>query len=226
MNLFKLKENNTTVSTEVFAGITTFMTMAYILIVNPNMLSVTGMDKGAIFTATAIASAIGCIMMALLANYPFALAPGIGLTAYFAYTVAKQYGWELALLAVFIEGLVFLSFSFFNIREAIFNAIPKNLKNAVSVGLGVFITFIGLQNAGIITQDPDTAVALGNIKSIGPILTMVGVIIMTFLTIKRVKGGLFWGILATWGLGIICLVAGYSPPFGIYVGRYHCNERA
>ncbi len=208
MNLFKLKENNTTVSTEVFAGITTFMTMAYILIVNPNMLSVTGMDKGAIFTATAIASAIGCIMMALLANYPFALAPGIGLTAYFAYTVAKQYGWELALLAVFIEGLVFLSFSFFNIREAIFNAIPKNLKNAVSVGLGVFITFIGLQNAGIITQDPDTAVALGNIKSIGPILTMVGVIIMTFLTIKRVKGGLFWGILATWGLGIICQFIG------------------
>lgn len=208
MNLFKLKENGTNVSTEVFAGITTFMTMAYILVVNPNILSSTGMDKGAVFTATALAAFLGCLMMAFLANYPFGLAPGMGLNAYFAYTVANEYGWQLALFAVFIEGIVFLAFSFFNIREAIFNSIPKNLKNAVSVGLGVFITFIGLQNAGIIIKDPATAVALGNIKSVAPALAMIGVIITAVLTIKKIKGALFWGILITWGLGIICQIIG------------------
>ena len=208
MNLFKLKENGTNVSTEVFAGITTFMTMAYILVVNPNILSSTGMDKGAIFTATAIAAFLGCLMMALLANYPFGLAPGMGLNAYFAYTVANEYGWQLALFAVFIEGIVFLIFSFFNIREAIFNSVPKNLKNAVSVGLGVFITFIGLQNAGIVVKDPSTAVALGNIKSAAPALAMIGVIITAVLTIKKVKGALFWGILITWVLGIVCQISG------------------
>nr|WP_317358599.1 NCS2 family permease [uncultured Tyzzerella sp.] len=208
MNLFKLKENGTNVSTEVFAGITTFMTMAYILVVNPNILSSTGMDKGAVFTATAIAAFLGCLMMALLANYPFGLAPGMGLNAYFAYTVANEYGWQLALFAVFIEGIVFLLFSFFNIREAIFNSVPKNLKNAVSVGLGVFITFIGLQNAGIIVKDPSTAVALGNIKSVAPALAMIGVIITAVLTIKKIKGALFWGILITWGLGIVCQLTG------------------
>lgn len=208
MNLFKLKENGTNVSTEVFAGITTFMTMAYILVVNPNILSSTGMDKGAVFTATALAAFLGCLMMAFLANYPFGLAPGMGLNAYFAYTVANEYGWQLALSAVFIEGIVFLAFSFFNIREAIFNSIPKNLKNAVSVGLGVFITFIGLQNAGIIIKDPSTAVALGNIKSVAPALAMIGVIITAVLTIKKIKGALFWGILITWGLGIICQIIG------------------
>mgnify|MGYP004495361029 FL=1 len=208
MNLFKLKENGTNVSTEVFAGITTFMTMAYILVVNPNILSSTGMDKGAVFTATALAAFLGCLMMAFLANYPFGLAPGMGLNAYFAYTVANEYGWQLALFAVFIEGIVFLAFSFFNIREAIFNSIPKNLKNAVSVGLGVFITFIGLQNAGIIIKDPSTAVALGNIKSVAPALAMIGVIITAVLTIKKIKGALFWGILITWGLGIIFQITG------------------
>ncbi|WP_317367779.1 NCS2 family permease [uncultured Tyzzerella sp.] len=208
MNLFKLKENGTNVSTEVLAGITIFMTMAYILVVNPNILSATGMDKGAVFTATALAAFLGCIMMALLANYPFGLAPGMGLNAYFAYTVANEYGWQLALLAVFIEGIVFLAFSFFNIREAIFNSVPKNLKNAVSVGLGVFITFIGLQNAGIVIKDPATAVALGNIKSVAPVLAMLGVIITAVLTIKKVKGSLFWGILITWGLGIVCQITG------------------
>lgn len=208
MNLFRLKENGTNVSTEVFAGITTFMTMAYILVVNPNILSSTGMDKGAVFTATAIAAFLGCVVMALLANYPFGLAPGMGLNAYFAYTVANEYGWQLALFAVFIEGIVFLLFSFFNIREAIFNSVPKNLKNAVSVGLGVFITFIGLQNAGIIVKDPSTAVALGNIKSVAPALAMVGVIITAVLTIKKIKGALFWGILITWGLGIVCQLTG------------------
>ncbi len=208
MNLFKLKENCTNVSTEIFAGITTFMTMAYILVVNPNILSSTGMDKGAVFTATALAAFIGCISMALLANYPFGLASGMGINAYFAYTVANKYGWQLALLAVFIEGIVFLMFSFFNIRESIFNAVPKNLKNSVSVGLGMFITFIGLQNAGIIIKDQATAVALGNLKSVAPILAMIGVIITAILVIKKVKGALFWGILITWGLGILCQITG------------------
>lgn len=208
MNLFKLKENKTNISTEVFAGFTTFATMAYILVVNPNVLSSTGMDKGALFTATAIAAFIGCLSMALLANYPFGLAPSMGLNAYFAYTVAQQYGWQLALLAVFIEGIIFLIFSFFNVREIIFNSIPKNLKSSVSVGLGVFITFIGLQNAGIIVKNPATAVSLGDIKSIVPLLAMAGVVITALLTIKKVKGALFWGILITWGIGIVCQITG------------------
>ncbi|MDE6181603.1 MAG: NCS2 family permease [Eubacteriales bacterium] len=219
MNFFKLKENGTNVSTEVFAGITTFMTMAYILVVNPNILSASGMDKGAVFTATAIAAFLGSVLMALLANYPFALAPGMGLNAYFAYTVATEYGWQLALFAVFIEGIVFLVFSIFNIREAIFNSIPKNLKNAVSVGLGIFITFIGLQNAKIIVGDPSTAVALGDVTAVAPALTMIGIIITAVLVIKKIKGALFWGILSTWILGIILQLAGIyevNPEIGQY----------
>lgn len=219
LKIFKLKENGTNVSTEVFAGITTFMTMAYILVVNPNILSASGMDKGAVFTATAIAAFLGSILMALLANYPFALAPGMGLNAYFAYTVAAEYGWQLALLAVFIEGIVFLIFSIFNVRESIFNSIPKNLKNAVSVGLGLFITFIGLQNAKIIVSNPSTAISLGNVKDISTIISMVGIIITTVLVIKKIKGGLFWGILLTWVLGIICQLTGLyvvNPEIGQY----------
>ncbi|MDE6356967.1 MAG: NCS2 family permease, partial [Eubacteriales bacterium] len=208
MNFFKLKEHGTNVSTEVFAGITTFMTMAYILVVNPNILSASGMDKGAVFTATAIAAFLGSVLMAILANYPFALAPGMGLNAYFAYTVATEYGWQLALLAVFIEGIVFLIFSIFNIRESIFNAVPKNLKNAVSVGLGVFITFIGLQNSKIIVGDPSTAVALGDITSVAPALAMIGTIITAVFVIKKIKGALLWGILSTWILGIILQLLG------------------
>lgn len=208
MNFFKLKENGTNVSTEVLAGITTFMTMAYILVVNPNILSASGMDKGAVFTSTALAAFLGSILMAILANYPFALAPGMGLNAYFAYTVASEYGWQVALLAVFIEGIVFLVFSIFNVRESIFNSVPKNLKNAVSVGLGIFITFIGLQNAKIIVSEPSTAVALGDVTSVAPALAMIGVIITAVLVIKKVKGSLFWGILITWGLGIICQILG------------------
>ena len=219
LKIFKLKENGTNVSTEVFAGITTFMTMAYILVVNPNILSASGMDKGAVFTATAIAAFLGSILMALLANYPFALAPGMGLNAYFAYTVAAEYGWQLALLAVFIEGIVFLIFSIFNVRESIFNSIPKNLKNAVSVGLGLFITFIGLQNAKIIVSNPSTAISLGNVKDISTIISMIGIIITTVLVIKKIKGGLFWGILLTWFLGIICQLTGLyvvNPEIGQY----------
>ena len=149
---FKLKENKTDVKTEIIAGITTFMTMAYILAVNPNILSAAGMDRGAVFTATAIASFVGTLLMALFANYPFALAPGMGLNAYFAYTVVlgMGYTWETALTAVFVEGIIFILLSVTNIREAIFNAVPRNLKSAVSVGIGLFIAFIGLQNAKIV----------------------------------------------------------------------------
>ena len=148
-NTFKLRENGTTVKTEIIAGVTTFMTMAYILAVNPNILSSTGMDHGAVFTATALAAFLGTLLMALFANYPFALAPGMGLNAYFAYTVVLGYGysWQAALTAVFAEGIIFIVLSLTNVREAIFNSIPASLKSAVSVGIGLFIAFIGLQNA-------------------------------------------------------------------------------
>ena len=150
--IFHLKENHTDVKTEIMAGVTSFMTMAYILAVNPNILSAAGMDHGAVFSATAIASFLGTLCMALFANYPFALAPGMGLNAYFAYTVVlgMGYSWQVALAAVLAEGLIFILLSLFNVREAIFNAIPFNLKKAVSVGIGLFIAFIGLQNAKIV----------------------------------------------------------------------------
>ncbi|MCI1958505.1 MAG: NCS2 family permease [Clostridia bacterium] len=209
-NLFKLKENNTTVRTEVYAGFTTFMTMAYILIVNPNILSATGMDTGALLTATAIASAIGTFAMAAFANYPFALAPGMGLNAYFTYTVVLKYGysWQTALSAVFIEGIIFILLSAVNVREAIFNCIPKNLKTATSVGIGLFIAFIGMQNAGIIVDDGATLVGLGSVRSIPVALALIGTIITVSLVIRKVKGALLWGILITYGLGIICQLTG------------------
>lgn len=199
---FKLRENNTTVGVEVFAGITTFMTMAYILVVNPSILSDAGMDRGAVFVATALSAGISTLFMAFFANYPFALAPGLGLNAYFAYTVATEYGWQLALLAVFIEGIIFIIFSAFNVREAIFNAIPKGLKNSIVVALGFFIAFIGLVNAGIIVQNPATSVALGDVTEIGPALALIGIAITVVFVIKNVKGALFWGIMIVWGLGI------------------------
>src|SRR5574344_1498198 len=157
---FKLKENNTNVKTEVLAGITTFMTMAYILAVNPNMLSAAGMDKNAVLIATALASFIGTLMMSIFANYPFALAPGMGLNAYFAFTVCGEmgYSWKVALFAVFCEGIIFIILSLTNVREAIFNAIPATLKSAVSVGIGLFIAFIGAQNAKLIVNNDSTLV--------------------------------------------------------------------
>ena len=163
--LFHLKENRTDVKTEVLAGITTFMTMAYILAVNPSILSDAGMNSGAVFTATALASMIATLLMAAFANYPFVLAPGMGLNTYFAYTVVLQmgYSWQTALAAVFIEGIVFIVLSLTNVREAIFNAIPMNLKHAVSVGIGIFIAFIGMQNAKIVV-DSSTLVALYSFK--------------------------------------------------------------
>ena len=228
--LFKLKENHTTVKTEILAGITTFMTMAYILAVNPSVLGATGMDQGAIFTATVLASVIGTVCMALFANYPFALAPGMGLNAYFAYTVVigMGYPWQAALAAVFVEGVIFILLSLFNVREAIFNSIPANLKKAVSVGIGFFIAFIGLQNAKIVVGGATLveffsldAVEGGTMNDVGitVFLAIVGVFITSILVIKNVKGNILWGILATWILGIICQFAGIyvpNPDLGYY----------
>lgn len=225
---FKLKENNTTVKIEIMAGITTFMTMAYILAVNPNILSAAGMDANAVLIATALAAFIGTVLMALFANYPFALAPGMGLNAYFAFTVcgAMGYDWKIALMAVFAEGLIFIVLSLTNVREAIFNAIPMTLKSAVSVGIGLFIAFIGLQNAKLIVGNESTLVSYQTFKGdsfqsigIGAILALVGVLITAILLIKKVKGGILFGILATWVLGIICELCGLyvpNPDAGMY----------
>ncbi len=190
---FKLKENNTNVKTEIMAGITTFMTMAYILAVNPNILRDSGMDKQAILLATSLASFSGTVLMALLANYPFALAPGMGLNAYFAYTVVLGYGysWQVALLAVFIEGLIFIILSVTNVREAIFNAIPMTLKSAVSAGIGLFIAFIGLQNAKLVVNSDSTLVTYQNFKDnfnsvgMGALLALIGVLIQDFCWSRR-----------------------------------------
>lgn len=201
---FKLKENNTDVRTEVMAGITTFMTMAYILIVNPGMLSEAGMDYGGVFTATALSAAIACIAMAFMANYPFALAPGMGLNAFFTYTVVfgMGYPWQFAMTAVLIEGIIFILLSFFSVREAIFDSIPMNLKKAVSVGIGLFIALIGFTNAGIVVGEGGTILNLGALTENGPLLALIGIIITGVLLIKKVKGALFIGILATTIIGI------------------------
>ncbi|WP_312070447.1 NCS2 family permease [Anaerotignum propionicum] len=207
---FKLKQNNTTMKTEIFAGLTTFMTMAYILVVNPSILSASGMDANALLTATCLASALGTFFMAFFANYPFALAPGMGLNAYFAFTVCGQYGysWQVALTAVFVEGIIFILLSAVKVREAIFNAIPSNMKKATSVGIGMFIAFIGLQNAGVIVPNSTVCVALGDIKNISVALSLIGTIITLALVVKKVKGALFLGIILTWVLGIICQLTG------------------
>ena len=221
--VFKLRENHTTVKTEILAGITTFMTMAYILAVNPNVLSAAGMDRGAVFTATVLASFLGTACMALFANYPFALAPGMGLNAYFAYTVVigMGYPWQAALAAVFVEGLIFIVLSVFNVREAIFNSIPMNLKKAVSVGIGFFIAFIGLQNAKIVVGGA-TLVQLFSLDAVEGatmndagicvLLAIIGVFITAILVLKEVKGNILWGILITWLLGIICQFTGLYVP--------------
>ena len=229
--LFHLSENETNMRTEIVAGITTFMTMAYILAVNPNILSASGMDRGAVFTATALASMLASFLMAAFANYPFVLAPGMGLNAYFAYTVVLQmgYSWQMALAAVFVEGVIFIVLSLTNVREAIFNAIPLNLKAAVSTGIGLFIAFIGLQNAKIVV-DSATLVAIYPIKAsltngtfrsegITVLLAMLGILVTAYLMVKQVKGGILWGILITWLMGIICELAGFyvpDPAIGTY----------
>ena len=213
---FKLKENNTNVKTEVIAGITTFMTMAYILAVNPSILSAAGMDAGAVLMATAIASFIGTFLMAFLANYPFALAPGLGLAVYFAYTVCGMmgYSWQIALLAVFVEGLIFIVLSVTNVREAIFNALPVQLKKGISVGIGLYVAFIGLQNAGIVADSDSTLVTVIDFTAdfhtagISAVLAVIGTFLIAVLYIKGVKGSILIGILATWVLGIICQLTG------------------
>lgn len=217
---FKLKENHTDVKTEIMAGITTFMTMAYILAVNPNMLKDAGMNVNAVFIATALASFIGTALMAFLANYPFALAPGMGLNAYFTYSVclSMQVPWQIALMAVFVEGIIFIILSLTNVREAIFNAIPMTLKHAVSVGIGLFIAFIGLINGKLIINDDTTLVTYqkfhDNFNSVGitAILALIGVFIISILLIRNIKGAILFGILATWILGMICQVIGLYIP--------------
>ena len=222
--LFHLKEHGTNIKTEIVAGITTFMTVAYILAVNPNILSESGMDKGAVFTATALAALAGTLLMALFSNYPFVLIPGMGLNAYFAYTVVLSMGytWQEALAAVFVEGIIFILLSLTKVREAIFNAIPMNLKQAVSVGIGLFIAFIGLQNAHI-SVDSSTLVAMFNFKDsiangtfktegITVALALIGILITAILVAANVKGNILWGILITWALGIICQLIGWYVP--------------
>ena len=218
---FHLKENHTDVKTEIMAGITTFMTMAYILAVNPNILSAAGMDSKAVLIATALASFIATALMAVLANYPFALAPGMGLNAYFAYTVVLTmgYSWQLALMAVFVEGVIFIALSLTNVREGIFNAIPMTLKSAVSVGIGLFVAFVGLQNAKLIVNSDSTLVTYQHFKGatfhsvgVGAILALLGVVITAILLVKKVKGGILYGILITWLLGIVCELTGIYVP--------------
>lgn len=214
--LFKLKENNTDVRTEVIGGITTFMTMAYILAVNPSMLSAAGMDATAVLMATCLASFVGTAAMALMANYPFALAPGMGLNAYFAYTVCGAYGydWRVALLAVFVEGIIFIILSLTNVREAIFNAIPSGLKKGVSAGIGLFIAFVGLQGAHVIVNSDSTLTTYVSFASefhtlgICALLAIIGTLLIAVLYTKNVKGSILIGIIVTWVLGMICQAVG------------------
>ncbi len=224
--LFKLKENNTTVKTEIGAGITTFMTMAYILAVNPSILSEAGMNANAVLIATCLASFLGTMLMALLANLPFALSAGMGLNAYLTYTVVLGMGvsWQVALFAVFIEGIIFIIMSLTNMREAIFNAIPLTIKQGVSVGIGLFIAFIGLQNAGL-AVDSSTLVTITSFtenfstSGICALLAVVGLLITAILYIRNVNGSILIGIIATWVLGMICQVTGIyvpNPEVGAY----------
>lgn len=202
--IFHLKENGAVVRTEVIAGITTFMTMAYILAVNPLILSSTGMDRNAVFTATALSSFIAIVIMALYANLPIALAPGMGLNAFFAYTVVTQmgYSWEMALTAVFIEGIIFILLTFFRVREAIIDSIPINLKHAISVGIGLYIALIGLSNAGVIVKNDATLVSLGSLSDPRALLALGGIIIIGILLVFRIKGALVIGIIFTTLIGI------------------------
>ncbi len=204
---FKLAEHKTSVRTEILAGVTTFLTMAYILIVNPLILSDAGMDFGAVFTATALSAAIATLVMALWANLPFALAPGMGLNAFFAYTVVLTmgYSWQQALTAVFIEGIIFIILTAFNIREAIVNSIPVNMKKAISVGIGLFIAFIGLQNSGIVV-DGATLVQLGDVTQGAPLVALIGLVVTGVLVAFKVRGALLIGIVLTTFVGI---------PFGV-----------
>ena len=223
-HFFKLQERGTDVRTEAMAGLTTFMTMAYILAVNPGILGAAGMDAGAVFTATALSSALGTLCMAIFANMPLALSAAMGLNAYFAFTVVigMGYTWQQGLAAVFVEGVIFIVLSLTNVREAIFDAIPRQLKTAVSVGIGLFICFIGFQNAHIVVDGPtlvklypfSKALADGSFRTEGitVVLALVGLILMAMMMAKNIKGSVLWGILITWGLGMVCQLAGLYVP--------------
>lgn len=224
---FKLKEKNTTVRTEIIAGLTTFMAMAYILAVNPNILSASGMDWGSVFTATAVSSAIACFLMGLIGNFPFALSAGMGLNAFFTYSVVFGLGasWQFALAAVFVEGVIFILLSAVNVREAMFNAIPLSLKSAVSAGIGLFITIIALINAHVLQASESTVVSLisfhaafdkaynvVDLQVCCAVLCLVGIVITALLVYKNVRGSILLGILITWVLGIICELTGLYRP--------------
>ncbi len=223
-HFFKLQERGTDVRTEAMAGLTTFMTMAYILAVNPGILGAAGMDAGAVFTATALSSALGTLCMAIFANMPLALSAAMGLNAYFAFTVVigMGYTWQQGLAAVFVEGVIFIVLSLTNVREAIFDAIPRQLKTAVSVGIGLFICFIGFQNAHIVVDGPtlvklypfSKALADGSFRTEGitVVLALVGLILMAMMMAKNIKGSVLWGILVTWGLGMVCQLTGLYVP--------------
>ncbi len=213
--LFKLKEHGTNVKTEILAGITTFLAMAYILAVNPNYLGgIPGASPAAIFMATAISAAIATICMAFFANYPVALASGMGLNAFFAFTVCGAMGcsYQVALTAVFVEGIIFIVLSLFKFREALVNKIPTNLKFGITAGIGLFITIIALINSKVIVSDPATTVALGDLSSVPVILSVVGLLIIGVLQYKKVPGGILLGIIATWILGIIFELVGWYVP--------------
>ena len=225
--LFKLKENGTDVRTEVLAGITTFMTMAYILAINPSMLSAAGMDATAVLIATCLSAFFGTMCMALFANYPFALAPGMGLNAYFAYTVClgMGYDWRVALSAVAVEGIIFIVLSLTNVREAIFNAIPSMLKKGVSAGIGLYIAFIGLQGAHIVVNSDSTLITYVSFRSkfgtegICALLALIGLFLTAILYARNVKGSILIGIIATWVLGMLCQAVGIyqvTPEEGFY----------
>ncbi len=219
--LFKLSENKTTVKTELVAGLTTFMTMAYILAVNPNILSAAGIPRGGVFIATALASVVGTLLMAFLSNYPFVLAPGMGLNAFltFGVVLGMGYSWQFALLAVFVEGLVFLALSLTPVREGIFNAIPLSLKKAVSAGIGLFICFIALQNAKVVVDSGATLVDCISFRDVPfhtqgicAILALVGTMLTGVMLAKGVKGAILFGILVTWILGMVCQAIGFYVP--------------
>ncbi len=214
---FRLKDHNTTVKTELIAGFTTFMTMAYILAVNPGILGETGMDAGAVFTATALASFVATVVMAFYANYPFALAPGMGLNAFFAYTVVivMKQSWQFALTAVFLEGIIFILLTFTNVREAIVNGIPKNVKQAISVGIGLFIAFIGLKGAGIIIPGEGVPLDLGDVTSPEAVVCIIGLIITAVLLVKNVRGAILIGILSSTVTGIFLGVT-HLPENGLF----------
>ena len=208
-NFFKLKEHGTTVKTEIIAGITTFLSMAYILAVNPSMLSAAGMDSGAVFTATAVSAAFATIIMGVFANYPVALASGMGLNAYFAFTVCSELAkqgiqdpWQVALTAILVEGIIFILLSLFKFRETMVNSIPANLKYGITAGIGLFIAIVGLQGADIVVGDSSTLVAMGSFKSAPMVLALVGLLIIAIMHHFKIKGAILWGILITWVLGM------------------------